>query len=91
MVKPSINDVFEKISNRYSLVGTVAKRAREIVDGSELYVENKQGENKPVCLATEEVAEGKITYRLLTPEEIEQKELEHHLEQEKQQKELEQD
>ncbi|WP_337814813.1 DNA-directed RNA polymerase subunit omega, partial [Intestinibacter sp.] len=34
MVKPSINDVLEKISNRYYLVGTVAKRAREIVDGS---------------------------------------------------------
>ena len=92
MVKPSINDILEKINNRYYLVGTVAKRAREIVDGSEIYVENKQGENKPVCLASEEVAEGKITYRLLTPEEeIEQKEYEHHLEQEKQQKELEQD
>ena len=74
MVKPSINDILEKINNRYYLVGTVAKRAREIVDGSEIYVENKKGENKPVCLATEEVAEGKITYRLLTPEEIEQKE-----------------
>ena len=86
MVKPSINDILEKINNRYYLVGTVAKRAREIVDGSEIYVENK-----PVCLASEEVAEGKITYRLLTPEEIEQKEYEHHLEQEKQQKELEQD
>ena len=82
MVKPSINDILEKINNRYYLVGTVAKRAREIVDGSEIYVENKQGENKPVCLASEEVAEGKITYRLLTPEEIEQKEYEHHLEQE---------
>ena len=91
MVKPSINDILEKINNRYYLVGTVAKRAREIVDGSEIYVENKQGENNPVCLASEEVAEGKITYRLLTPEEIEQKEYEHHLEQEKQQKELEQD
>ena len=91
MIKPSINDVLEKISNRYYLVGTVAKRAREIVDGSEIYVENKQGENKPVCIATQEVAEEKITYRLLTPEEIEQKELEHHLEQEKQQKELEHD
>ena len=49
MVKPSINDILEKINNRYYLVGTVAKRAREIVDGSEIYVENKQGENKPVC------------------------------------------
>ena len=41
MVKPSINDILEKINNRYYLVGTVAKRAREKVDGSELYVENK--------------------------------------------------
>ena len=69
-MKPSINEVLAKIDNRYYLVGTVAKRAREIVDGSEIYVENKQGENKPVCLASEEVAEGKITYRLLTEEEI---------------------
>ena len=36
MVKPSINDILEKINNRYYLVGTVAKRAREIVDGSEI-------------------------------------------------------
>ena len=91
MIKPSINDVLEKINNRYYLVGTVAKRAREIVDGSDIYVENKQGENKPVCIATQEVAEDKITYRLLTQEEIEQKELEHHLEQEQKQRELEQD
>lgn len=91
MIKPSINDVLEKINNRYYLVGTVAKRAREIVNGSEIYVENKQGENKPVCIATEEVAESKITYRLLTTEEIERKEYEHHLEQERQQKELRED
>ena len=91
MVKPSINDILEKINNRYYLVGTVAKRAREIVDGSEPYVDSKVNKGKPVMLATEEIAEGKITYRLLTEEEIEQKEYEHHLEQEKQQKELEQD
>lgn len=70
MVKPSINDILEKINNRYYLVGTVAKRAREIVDGSEIYVENKQGENKPVCLASEEsMQKEKITYRLLISEE----------------------
>ena len=37
-MKPSINEVLAKIDNRYYLVGTVAKRAREIVDGSESYV-----------------------------------------------------
>lgn len=29
MVKPSINDILEKINNRYYLVGTVAKRAEK--------------------------------------------------------------
>ena len=70
-MKPSINEVLAKIDNRYYLVGTVAKRAREIIDGSDIYVANKQRETKPVSLATQEVAEGKISYRLLTQEEIE--------------------
>ena len=71
MLKPSINEVLNKIDNRYYLVGTVAKRAREIIDGSDIYVANKQRETKPVSLATQEVAEGKISYRLLTQEEVE--------------------
>lgn len=70
MLKPSINEVLNKIDNRYYLVGTVAKRAREIVDGADIYVYNRQNETKPVSLATQEVAEGEITYRLLTQEEI---------------------
>lgn len=80
MLKPSINDVLNKIDNRYYLVGTVAKRAREIIDGAELYVYNKNQE-KSVTLATQEVAEGKITYRLLTQEEIDFNEAERFLEQ----------
>lgn len=71
MLKPSINEVLSKIDNRYYLVGTVAKRAREIIDGAELIVANKQRETKPVSLATQEVAEGKISYRILTQEEVE--------------------
>lgn len=81
MIKPSINDVLNKIDNRYYLVGTVAKRAREIIDGSTPYVLNKQKENKPVCIATQEVSEGKISYRLLTQEEIDLEEAKHHQEQ----------
>ena len=70
-MKPSINEVLAKIDNRYYLVGAVAKRARELVDGNESYVDSKINKGKPVMLATEEIAEGKITYRLLTEEEIE--------------------
>ena len=74
MLKPSINEVLDKIDNRYYLVGTVAKRAREIIDGSEVYVTTKNRDNnKPVTIDTQEVADEKITYRLLTQEEIDRK------------------
>lgn len=81
MLKPSINEVLNKIDNRYYLVGTVARRAREIIDGSDIYVLNKQKETKPVSIATQEVAEGKISYRLLTQEEIDVEEAKQHTEQ----------
>ena len=75
MLKPSINEVLDKIDNRYYLVGTVAKRAREIIDGAEVYVLAKNRDNnKPVNIATQEVADEKITFRLLTQEEIDKKE-----------------
>ena len=82
-MKPSINEVLAKIDNRYYLVGTVAKRAREIVDGNKPYVDSKVNQGKPVMLATEEIAEGKVTYRLLTEEEIEIEEAKHLEEQSK--------
>ncbi len=82
-MKPSINEVLSKIDNRYYLVGTVAKRAREIVDGNESYVDSKINKGKPVMLATEEISESKITYRLLTEEEIEIQEALHAQEQSK--------
>ena len=75
MLKPSINEVLDKIDNRYYLVGTVAKRARERIDGAEVYVSAKNRDNnKPVTIATQEVADEKITFRLLTQEEIDKKE-----------------
>ena len=75
MLKPSINEVLDKIDNRYYLVGTVAKRAREIIDGAEVYVSTKNTDNnKPVTIATQEVADEKIAFRLLTQEEIDKKE-----------------
>ncbi|WP_195939833.1 DNA-directed RNA polymerase subunit omega [Romboutsia sp. 1001713B170131_170501_G6] len=81
MLKPSINEVLNKIDNRYYLVGTVAKRAREIIDGAETITTTKTRDNKPVTIATQEVADGKISYRLLTQEEIDLNEAEKHLEQ----------
>ncbi|MBU5306686.1 DNA-directed RNA polymerase subunit omega [Clostridioides mangenotii] len=80
MLKPSINEVLERIDNRYFLVGTVAKRSRNLIDGAEPLVPTKDRE-KPVSVATREVADGLMTYRLLTEEEIEIEEARHYEEQ----------
>ena len=67
MLKPSINEVLDKIDNRYYLVGTVAKRAREIAQEFE-----EQGiitDEKPVLLAIEDFKNHK--YNLLEPEDEE--------------------
>lgn len=67
MLYPSINELLDITGNRYILVIEVAKRAREIVEGSNLLVETD--EKKPVSIATEEVYDGKITYELQEIEE----------------------
>lgn len=67
MLYPSINDLLDITDNRYILVIEVAKRAREIVDGSSCILDTN--EIKPVSIATEEVYEGKITYELKETEE----------------------
>lgn len=80
MIKPSINEVLNQIDNRYYLVVTVAKRSRELIDGATPYVPTtKHQQIKPVTLATQEVADRKISFRKLTEEEIEIEEAKHHL------------
>ena len=59
MLKPSINEVLDKIDNRYYLVGTVAKRAREIIDGQEPLVA-ADPKKKPLSIAVDEVYHGKV-------------------------------
>mgnify|MGYP000924302745 CR=1 FL=1 len=71
----SVDDMLSGKESRYALVIGVAKRAREIIDGAEVYVSAKNRDNnKPVTIATQEVADEKITFRLLTQEEIDKKE-----------------
>lgn len=60
MVTPSINTLLTKVDSRYTLVVLASKRARQILDGSEVKVTVKSTKNVTNALA--EVAEGKITY-----------------------------
>ena len=61
MLEPSINLIRKKADSRYTLVVLAAKRAREIVDGR--LVLTDADVDKPVSLATNEIAEKLITYK----------------------------
>ena len=57
MLKPPMNELFDKIPSRYMLVNVVAQRARQISSQAE-----ESGiplDDKPVSMAIREVAEGK--------------------------------
>ncbi len=59
IVKPTVKDLLEKANNRYELVIATSKRARQISKGD--MVLTKVEESSPVTLATNEIAEGKVT------------------------------
>lgn len=58
---PAINDLLEKVNNKYSLILVTAKRARDLIDGASTEV--KLDNNNPVSIATEEISKDKIRYR----------------------------
>ena len=61
MLNPSFDHVLKTGDSRYTLVMLTAKRARQIVDGSEPLVETES--NKPVTIAIEEIVTGKVKYK----------------------------
>lgn len=58
MVKPTVNELLEKIDDRYQLVVVTSKRARQLAEGAEPLT-NKQ-EPSYVTLAAQEIVEGKV-------------------------------
>ena len=62
LLYPSINEIRKKADSRYTLVVLAAKRARDIIDGKPMLVEDGNVE-KPVSVAAEEIAENYITYK----------------------------
>lgn len=57
-----IEPCLDQIGNRYLLVVLTAKRSRQLNRGAAPVVESKR--KKPTGVALEEIAEGKISYRL---------------------------
>ncbi len=59
MLYPSMSDLLKEVNGRYLLVNLTARRAREIAEIAE--EEKIQLTEKPVSLAIEEIASGKLS------------------------------
>lgn len=59
MVKPTVNELLDKIDDRYKLVVVTSKRARQLSEGA-MPLTDKEEESM-VTLAAQEIAEGKVT------------------------------
>lgn len=60
MLNPSFDHVLKEGDSTYTLVMLTAKRARQIVDGSQALVETDS--SKPVTIAIEEIIGEKVKY-----------------------------
>jgi len=63
MVNPSTDKLMSRVDSRYGLVVCASKRARQLVDGEDLK-EIEMKSTKDVTNALEEIAEGKIAYKI---------------------------
>ena len=59
MLYPPVADLMKNVESRYLLVNVVAQRARQI--STEAMVLEEELPEKPVTLAIQEVADGKLT------------------------------
>ena len=62
MLYPAMRDLNKQVPSRYQLVNVVASRAREIA--SEAEIAGEPLDDKPVSIAIQEVADGKLDERL---------------------------
>ena len=58
MLYPAMKDLLDKVPSRYELVNVVACRARRIAREAE--IEGQPLQEKPVSIAIQEVAEGRL-------------------------------
>lgn len=67
LISPSIDELLEKVDNKYILSLLVAKRARTLIDGDDALVD-KYYTNK-VTTSLNEIHEGKVVVHHVTEEE----------------------
>ena len=59
IVKPTVKELLNHAENRYALVIAVSKRAREIAKDDKALANEE--DKKPVTIAANELAEGKVS------------------------------
>jgi DNA-directed RNA polymerase subunit omega len=60
MRQPSIDKLTGRLDSKYGLVVATAKRARELTNGGRPAIEVSSDTKKPVSIALEEIADGKL-------------------------------
>lgn len=60
MARVTVEDCLEKVPNRFALVLMVAKRAKQLLKGSEPTVASRS--NKYIVMSLREVAAGNVSY-----------------------------
>jgi len=60
MRQPSIEKLTDRLDSKYGLVVATAKRARELTNGGKPSIEVPSDMIKPVSIALEEIAKGKL-------------------------------
>lgn len=60
MNQPPLDVLRDRVDSRYTLAVTVAKRARQLLEGSQPLIEPTS--TKPVTIALQELAEGKLEF-----------------------------
>lgn len=60
MIKPSLDQLLERVDSKYTLVILSAKRGRDLQAGESKQVDSRS--NKPVTIALEELVAGKLFF-----------------------------
>jgi DNA-directed RNA polymerase subunit omega len=66
MARVTVEDCLDHVDNRFQLVLVAAKRARQIIAGSDARVPREN--DKPTVLALREIADGHVTNAILDEE-----------------------
>ncbi|MBW2429712.1 MAG: DNA-directed RNA polymerase subunit omega [Deltaproteobacteria bacterium] len=67
MARITIEDCLRKVDNRFLLVNMVAKRVRQIREGSDYLISSPK--NEDIVVSLREVAAGKVTSKKMVAEE----------------------